>query len=160
MEIRPFEPEDAFSIAQLFHDTVRTVNRRDYSLAQVSAWAPDAIDFRNWAEVCNDRQTYVAVIEGEIVGFAELEPNGHIDCFYCHKNYQRRGVGRQLYAAIEANAIHLHLTRLFTESSITARPFFEQMGFAIVREQQVMRRGQIFTNYAMQKFLNPIESQN
>jgi putative acetyltransferase len=30
---------------------------------------------------------YVADDEGVIAGFGELEPNGHIDCFYCHKKY-------------------------------------------------------------------------
>ena len=154
MKIRSFEPPDAAQIAQLFHDTVREVNCRDYSSQQVKAWAPDDLNFRNWIEVCSGRSTYVAEIDGLIVGFAELETNGHIDCFYCHKNYQRCGVGRQLYTAIAAEALALNLPNLFTEASITARPFFQRLGFTIVREQQVMCRGETFTNYAMQKLLH------
>lgn len=82
-----------------------------------------------------------------------LEPDGHIDCFYCHKDYQRRGVGSQLYQAIEAKALELPVNRLFVEVSITAKPFFQRMGFAIVKEQTVDRRGETFTNFAMEKFL-------
>ncbi|MEE3719563.1 GNAT family N-acetyltransferase, partial [Tumidithrix elongata RA019] len=89
MEVRLFEIQDAQQVAQLFHDTVREVNIRDYSSAQIKAWAPDNIGFRDWAKVCSSRHTYVAEQEGEIIGFGELEPIGHIDCFYCHKNYQR-----------------------------------------------------------------------
>lgn len=153
MKIRLFETQDAESIAQLFHDTVRTVNRGDYSSSQVEAWAPDNLHFRDWAAVCSSRFTFVAEDAGVIAGFGELEPNGHIDCFYCHKNYQRCGVGKQIYEAIEAKAIELVLNRLFVEASITAKPFFERMGFSLVQEQKVARREETFVNYAMEKFL-------
>ncbi|NJK60285.1 MAG: GNAT family N-acetyltransferase [Oscillatoriales cyanobacterium SM2_1_8] len=153
MEIRLFEARDAEQIAQLFHETVRKVNVRDYSSNQVRAWAPDDIHFRDWVEVCSNRFTYVADDEGVIAGFGELEPNGHIDCFYCHKTYQRCGVGRQIYRAIEAKAVELSVSRLFIESSITAKPFFQRMGFSVVKEQKVIRRGATFINYAMEKLL-------
>jgi putative acetyltransferase len=137
----------------LFNETIREVNICDYSTSQVKAWAPDDIYFRNWVEVCSSRFTYVADDEGVIAGFGELETNGHIDCFYCHKNYQRRGVGSQIYQAIEVKAFELSMNRLFTEASITAKPFFQRLGFSIVKEQEVTRRGETFINYAMEKFL-------
>ncbi|PAX52772.1 GNAT family N-acetyltransferase [Brunnivagina elsteri] len=93
--IRLFEEQDTEQIAQLFHNTVREINIRDYSSNQVRAWAPDNIYFRNWVEVCSSRFTYIAHIMDTIVGFGELEANGHIDCFYCHKNYQGCGIGKQ-----------------------------------------------------------------
>jgi putative acetyltransferase len=153
MKIRSFHPNDAEQIAQLFHQTIREVNVRDYSIRQVEAWAPDDLYFRNWAEVCSNRFTFVADLEGTIAGFAELEFNGHIDCFYCHKDYQRCGVGRQLYAAIEQKAFELNLDRLYAEASITAKPFFQRMGFSVIEEQQVDYRGETFTNYRMEKIL-------
>lgn len=153
IKIRLFDVQDAEQIARLFHETVREVNARDYSISQVQAWAPDNIHFRNWVEVCASRFTYVADAQSTIAGFAELEPNGHIDCFYCHKNYQGQGVGTQLYQAIEAKAVELSLTRLFVEASITAKSFFQKMGFSVIRQQEVNRRGETFTNYVMEKIL-------
>jgi putative acetyltransferase len=153
MQIRTFRPEDADQIAQLFHDTVREVNCRDYSIAQVQAWAPDDLHFRNWAEVCSTRLTYVAEASGLILGFGELEANGHIDCFYCHKDYQGQGVGRQIYQAIETQARELGIDRLFVEASLTAKPFFQHLGFSVLSEQQVICRGQRFINYRMEKLL-------
>ncbi|NJO80133.1 MAG: GNAT family N-acetyltransferase [Cyanobacteria bacterium RM1_2_2] len=152
-QIRLFRPEDADQISQLFHQTVREINLRDYSSQQVKAWAPDDLNFRNWAEVCASRDTFVADDAGVIAGFGELEANGHIDCFYCHKDYQRRGVGRQIYQAIEARARELKLNCLFVEASITAKPFFERLGFTGGNAQQVTRRGVTFTNYRMEKYL-------
>ena len=156
MKIRLFHEQDAEQIAQLFHDAVREINIRDYSSNQVNAWAPDDIHFRNWAKICSERLTYVADDQGVIAGFGELELSGHIDCFYCHKNYQRMGVGRKIYCAIEAKAYELGIHRLYTEASITAKPFFLHMGFEIIREQQVERRGESFVNYSMQKFLKNV----
>jgi len=153
MQIRLFQPEDATQIAQLFHNTVREINRRDYSASQVEAWAPDDLNFRNWAETCAQRFTFVADDAGTIAGFGELEADGHIDCFFCHKDYQGKGVGRQIYQAIEAKAVELALQRLFVEASITAKPFFERMGFTLINEQTVSARGETFINYVMEKKL-------
>ncbi|WP_414756472.1 GNAT family N-acetyltransferase [Anabaena sp. CCY 9910] len=153
MKIRLFHIQDAEQIALLFHQTVREVNIRDYSNNQVIAWAPDNIHFRDWAKICSERFTYVADDQGVIAGFGELELNGHIDCFYCHKNYLGMGVGRKIYSAIETKADELGISRLYTEASITAKSFFLRMGFSIIREQQVERRGEYFINFAMEKFL-------
>ena len=152
-KIRLFQAQDAEQVARLFHETVRQINIRDYSDSQVRAWAPDDLNFRNWAVACSDRFTYVAEDNGVIAGFGELEANGHIDCFYCHKDYLRCGVGRQIYQAIEAKALSLSLHRLFVEASITAKPFFQQMGFVVVKEQSVACRGEVFVNYLMEKVL-------
>jgi len=128
----------------LFHQTVREINLRDYSLNQVKAWAPDNIHFRKWASVCPEQFTYVADDEGVIAGFGELEFSGHIACFYCDKNYQRMGIGSQIYSTIEAKAHELGINRLYTEASITASPFFLHMGFSLIKEQQVECRGETF----------------
>lgn len=153
MKIRLFHEQDADQIARLFHQTVREINIRDYSTDQVKAWAPDNIHFRNWAKVCSERFTYVADDQGAIAGFVELELSGRIGCFYCHKNYQRMGIGSRIYGAIEAKACELGINCLYTEASITAKPFFLSMGFSILREQQVQLRGETFVNYAMEKLL-------
>ena len=76
-----------------------------------------------------------------------------MDCFYCHKDVQRQGVGRQLYDAMEDKAVSLSLRELTVEASITAKPFFESMGFRLVREQVVECRGEQLTNFAMTKTL-------
>jgi putative acetyltransferase len=152
-KIRLFRSKDAAQIARLFHETVREINIRDYSSSQVQAWAPDDFDFRNWVEVCLNRYVYVAEKDDIIVGFGELEKDGHIDCFYCHKDYQRCGVGRKIYDAIEKKGLELGLKSLFVEASITAKPFFQRMGFMVLKAQQVSRRGETFINYAMTKTL-------
>ncbi|OIP71873.1 MAG: hypothetical protein AUK48_11980 [Oscillatoriales cyanobacterium CG2_30_44_21] len=153
MLIRLFQKQDSEQIAHIFHDTIHEINIRDYSPEQVNAWAADDLHIDDWAISCAKKFTYVAEESGKILGFGQLEADGHIDRFFCHKDYQRCGVGTRLYRAIEARAIELKIHRLFVEVSITALAFFKSRGFGIVTEQQVNVRGQKLTNFVMEKFL-------
>ena len=89
----------------------------------------------------------------ELLSGHELEPVGHIDRVYVSADRQRRGIGRQLLAAVVAEARRVGLARLFTEASITARPFFEAQGFAVLTPQVVTCRGAEFVNYRMEGVL-------
>lgn len=153
MRIRKFQKSDVVQIAQLFHDTIRQVNIGDYSENQVKAWAPDDIYFRDWARECLQKYTFVAEEDGIITGFAELEEDGRIDCFYCHKNYQQQGIGKLLYQRLEDKAKELLLARMYAEVSITAKPFFLKMGFTVLRQQEVTIRREKLINYIMEKWL-------
>jgi N-acetylglutamate synthase-like GNAT family acetyltransferase len=151
MLIREFDISDTEEIMQLFYDAVHSINIRDYSPEQVDAWAPKDMDYAQWSDRLQSRMTYVAEEEGKVIGFAELEKTGHIGCFYCHADYQTMGVGTQLLNQIQLTAKKLGLQKLFTEASITARPFFERRGFRVITPQEVERRGMKFINYVMEK---------
>ena len=99
------------------------------------------------------RALVVAEDAGRLAGFAELEANGHIDRVYVSADYQGQGVGRALLAAVVAEARRLGLVRRLVEASITARPFFESQGFALLAPQVVVCRGVEFVNYRMERML-------
>jgi putative acetyltransferase len=155
LELRPYRPGDARALLDLFRDTVRRVNARDYGPDQVRAWASDDIDPARWSARFEGRFVRVAESDGRLAGFAELEPDGHLDRFYVSADHQRRGVGRALLAALVAEAGRLGLPRLFTEASLTARPFFEAHGFVVEAPQTVVVRGVAFSNYRMSRPLDP-----
>ena len=151
--IRAYDAGDAPEIARLFYETVRTVNRADYSDEQVEAWAPGVPDPEELHARVVGHRTLVAEEDGEVVGFAVLKGNGHLDMLFVRQDAVGRGVGRRLYEATEQAARGWGLGRIFTEASITARPFFERRGFRVVREQTVTPRGVPMTNFAMEKGL-------
>ena len=153
MHIRSFRSGDENRIAHLFHDTIREVNLGDYTAEQVKAWAPDDIHFKDWKSFCLSKFTFVAEEGKTICGFAQLEENGYIDCFYCHKDHLRKGVGSMLFEALLKKAVELELNELVTESSITARPFFEDKGFACIASQKVKKGKQILINFRMKRIL-------
>jgi putative acetyltransferase len=156
LSIRPFRIDDLPALTRLFRDTVRRVNIRDYSEEQVRAWAPDDLDPEIWGAAIPSRYPIVAEIEGGLVGFGELEDDGHLNRFYVHADHQRLGVGRSLLTALEEEAHRRGMQRLFTEASITARPFFARHGFHLIAEQTVKFRGVLFINYRMDKQLCPL----
>jgi hypothetical protein len=97
MVIRDYDRNDAFAITRLFYETVHSVNSKDYSEEQVRAWAPEIPDPDIWHSRMIQRCTLVAEESGQVIAFAELECDGHLDMFYCRRDVIGHGVGRQLY---------------------------------------------------------------
>ena len=152
--IREYRSSDLTALIQLFRDSVRSIARRDYSERRVLAWAPNIIDSEGFGLRRAAKPTWVAEINGQIAGFADLEPDGHVDMLYVHARHQAKGVARALLAHIENVAMRRSLDRLYTEASITARRAFERRGFQVITEQTVTVRGETFVNYRMEKRLS------
>ncbi|MTJ09463.1 GNAT family N-acetyltransferase [Anabaena sp. UHCC 0204] len=153
MIVREYQISDTQAIMKLFYDTVHQINIGDYTQEQVNAWTGESMDYEFWHQRLQSKRPFIAENHGEIVGFAELEANGHIDCFYCHSQYQRQGIGSKLLTHLENIAISRGINRLYAEVSITAKSFFQYQGFTIVKEQEVERRGVKLKNYVMEKYL-------
>jgi putative acetyltransferase len=150
-EIRAYGPDDVDATIRVFQRAIRETASRDYDAAQVAAWSE--VDRDGWVRARASRPTWVAVSRGEVAGFSDLEPDGHLDMMFVHPLHGGIGVASLLLATVEAAARTLGIERLFTGASITARPFFERRGFVVEAEQQVHKRGATFTNYRMAKRL-------
>lgn len=150
IRIRKYEESDSEEIYNLFYDTVHTVNVADYSREQLDVWAVRNADLTEWRESFLIHQTFVAVCDGNIVGFGDIDNAGYLDRLYVHKDYQRRGIATALCNALE-DAVNAE--KIETHASITAKPFFLKRGYEVVCENQVNRKGIILTNYIMRKKL-------
>lgn len=155
IQIKEYRLEDAKALADIFYNTVHKVNIQHYSLEQVGVWAPeDSLNATQWTEKFKKTKPLIAVVDELIVGFAELEPDGHIDCFYCHDAWIGQGVGSALMRAIYEKAKSWNVKCLFADVSITAKPFFERQGFKVIQEQTVAKGHVEFVNYRMEKSLD------
>src|SRR3954451_12343779 len=112
--VRRFRVDDIPALFALFQGTVHRVNSRDYTPEQIQAWAPGEMNPARWATLA-DRFAIVAECEGQTAGFADLEPDGHVDRFFTHADFQGRGVGAAMMVAILSEAERLKLARLFAE---------------------------------------------
>lgn len=147
MMVREYRHSDCREMAELFYQTVHTVNARDYTAEQLNAWADGKADLEKWDKSLREHYSLVVVEQDEIVGFGDIDKTGYLDRLYVHKDHQGRGI---------ASAICDRLERavpgsIVTHASITARPFFEKRGYQVIKEQQVERRGISLTNYVMEK---------
>lgn len=144
MKIREYKPADLPAILALFHDTVHAVNARDYTPVQLNAWAPDHPDLAEWKRRLESHRCLVAVENGEIAGFGDIDETGYLDHLFVAADRQGTGIGTALCDALEAGPVH-------TDASITARPFFEARGYRVVTEQKVLCGGVVMPNYHMEK---------
>ena len=151
--IRRCRRADIPQIARLYYDTVHNVNARDYSPRQNTAWAPYVFTDAFWQRRFQHYTVFVAEDRGQVVGFAELGADGHIDCFHVHHRRQGQGVGGSLMRRIEQSARRRRITCLHADVSITARRFFRSCGFDVVRRQKKVYHNCVFRQYQMAKQL-------
>lgn len=153
--VRRWRVDEEEALWRLKYQTIHSINRADYSAAQCAAWAPDDLDPALWRQRIAGMDPFVVELDGELAGFADLQADGYIDHFFCAATRQGCGVGRALMQHIHALAQSRGMTRLFSQVSLTARPFFEHVGFEVVCEQQLCVRGVTLANFSMQKWLQP-----
>lgn len=154
MEIIKFKETDTKEIVSLFYETVHSINSKDYSQVQLDAWAPrgekeSKID--SWKESLGQNITFVAKVHDKVVGFSDLTHTGYLDRLFVHKDYQGQGIATALVDMLESEAKKLNLLEIDTEASITAKPFFEHLGYKIVCSQTVEKKGVKLANFKMLK---------
>ncbi len=154
VQVRGYDEHDAATTLGIFIAAVMQTAAADYTPEQVQAWArPEQRDPANWNLAMLGRNSFVATIAGEVVGFSDVADNGYIDMMFVSPRQLRKGVARRLLAEAETQARATHIPALYADVSITARPFFESNGFLVEREQHPVRLGVSLTNFRMQKSL-------
>lgn len=159
MLIRKYHPSDCPRLAKLFYQTVHEVNKQDYTKEQLNAWATGEVDLSAWNHSFLEHYALVAVEGDEILGFGDIDETGYLDRLYVHKDHQREGIASRLCDKLEAHVSG----NIRTHASITAKPFFQNRGYKIIKEQQVERRGIPLTNFVMElekKWEKPAEEKN
>lgn len=147
MEIRKYQPSDCKILTELFYNTVHKINVNDYTEEQLNAWATGQVDLEKWNQSLQEHYSLVAVENGIIIGFGDIDQTGYLDHLFVHADYQRQGVATAICSQLE-QAVKETIT---THASITARPFFEKRGYQVIKEQQVECHGVFLTNFIMQK---------
>lgn len=153
--LRPIQASDLEKIVTLFKETVHHVNAKDYSSEQLLVWAPKHMHHghERWQSLLSSI-AYLAESDDVIVGFADITEQGYLDRLFVHKDYQRQGIASMLVKKLESIILERGLKKITTEASITAKPFFEQIGYYVIREQNKPREGGVvLTNFLMEKRL-------
>jgi putative acetyltransferase len=153
MEIRRFRRGDEAALFRVYFTAIHEVAARDYAPEQVAAWAPADLDMDLWANRVQGIRPFVAEMDGEIVGYADVQPNGYIDHFFVSGARGRQGIGTRLMARIHQEARSLGLTELTSHVSKTAEPFFALHGFEVVERRSPVLRGVSLQNALMRKAL-------
>ena len=140
MKIRAYRREDIKAIAELFYNTVHTINAADYTEEQLDVWADGNIDLSAWDRSFQEHRTLVAVMPSDkgdeteqIVGFADMDSTGYLDRLYVHKDFQRNGIASALCDRLEQTADVAEFT---THASVTAKPFLKKEAIRLCRSSR------------------------
>lgn len=96
MQIRKYRPSDCRELAELFYDTVHTVNAGDYTKEQLDAWTTGHVDLEAWDRSFREHHTLVALEDGAVIGFGDIDGSGYLDRLYVHRRHQGKGVATAL----------------------------------------------------------------
>lgn len=146
--VRKYESSDCKYLAELFYETVHAVNAKDYTKEQLDVWAAGNIELKEWDRTLTAHYTVVAVKDGRIVGFGDIDSAGYLDRLYVHRDYQNQGIASAVCDELEKS---VRVDKISVHASITAKPFFLSRGYKVIREQQVVRQGISLTNFVMER---------
>lgn len=148
MFLRLYNTSECEFLVELFQQTVSNVNAKDYSKEQLDVWATGNVNLNEWDKSFRQHFTIVAIKNEIIVGFGDIDKTGYLDRLYVHKDYQRQGIASAICDELERL---VNTNKIITHASITAKTFFAQRGYRVIKGQEVIRDGISLTNYVMEK---------
>ena len=151
LSIRPYQPSDAAGLSGLYEASVRALGPRDYSAAQIEAWASLTPSAESLDGRMKDGRMRLVAFTDQLAGFIDVEADGHIDLLYVAPAAAGLGAARLLLETVEALAPIRGASRLYAEASETARPVFERLGYSVVARRDFEVAGVPIHNWSVEK---------
>jgi putative acetyltransferase len=152
--VRPYRPSDAAPTADLFGLAITTTARARYSAEQTRAWLGVPPSLEAWDAARRAVRTFVAELDGRVVGFTDLDDAGYVDRLFVHPQAARRGVGGALLERVLDEARSAGVAELRTHASLVAEPVFRRHGFEVVARETVVRDGVGLDRFEMRRRLD------
>ncbi|GEP58695.1 GNAT family N-acetyltransferase [Reyranella soli] len=132
--IRSAGPDDTAAISALVQRTVRISNGKDYQAQAieliVANFAADKVGQR-----MAERDVFVCQQGDRVVGTIALGGD-RLRSLFVDPELQQVGVGARLVAHLEAHARKVGVRELSLSSSLTARGFYERLGYRLIELQE------------------------
>ena len=154
MFIRQYQPTDAEAIAAIYRDAVISIGATAYDPEQIAVWSAFPDDIEEFRQTLQQGLTLVAVADGQLVAFGQLNPLNHIAFLYTASQAARQGYATEIYQQLEIYAIQQGIEQLHTEASRISKFFFLKMGYHITATEVVTRKGVEFERFKMAKIMS------
>lgn len=130
--VRQAEPKDAEAAVEVLRRSITELCTADHhgDADTVANWLANKTpqNFRSW--LANDENfCVVAETNNHILGVGLLHRSGEIRLCYLTPGSQRQGIGKAVYLALEEKAKAWGLCKLNLESTVSARTFYESVGY-------------------------------
>lgn len=147
--LRDYQRSDLEELVALFNSTVQAINKKDYTEQQIEQWVQPTPDYEKWDAVLTSTYTRVVLVGMKIVGFGNISKSGKLDYLYVSKEWIGYGAGKLLANDLIDYAFKAGAKEITVHSSITAKSFFESLGFKVVKQNNNYRNGVLLLNYLM-----------
>ncbi len=149
ISIREAALEDIPILKQLFKETILKIYQKEYSFEERIVWSQALDTTDKWENFIKNEYFIVAESNHKIIGFSSLRNRDYLNLLYIHHNYNRKGVASALYQNIKSKSINFGVDKLTADVSKTAKPFFEKMGFEVLKENHHKIEKEVLINYTM-----------
>lgn len=126
-KIRRGTVEDIDNIARVYAESVRVLCQYDYDAKIIAHWQVST-PAKSRLKVINDGSLWMAQIENNIIGYLVAIP-GEIIALFIDPDYARLGIGKALGQFGIKLALKNGCSQVILESTLTAAPFYEKLGF-------------------------------
>ncbi|MFA7245182.1 MAG: GNAT family N-acetyltransferase [Candidatus Magasanikbacteria bacterium] len=151
MKIRFARDENYAAIARMHRQTIRNVNKNDYTPEVIKVWSgrTSAKRFRDSANKC---KRWVALDGEKIIGFTD-HPFYKCEIWglYVHKDYIGKGVGNKLIKTVEKSLCKQGCKKIKVQSTITAKAFYQKQGYKLQKKSFDLIENQKVTTYILSK---------
>jgi GNAT superfamily N-acetyltransferase len=130
--VRGAEPRDAEAAAAVLRRSITELCTLDHhgDADTLAKWLANKTprDFLSWL-AAEDNFCVVAEGNKQVMGVGLLHRGGEVRLCYLAPGAQGRGLGKAIVRALEEKAGEWGLRRLHLESTVSARPFYERVGY-------------------------------
>lgn len=129
LELRKAVPTDINQIWAVRTSAISLGCRGHYSDDDVQRWASVAMH-SGFPQVVAESMFYVVADNSRVAGFGFLDPATSELCgMFVHPEFQGKGLGKQIVAALEMDARRASLDHLWVVSTLNAEAFYASCGF-------------------------------
>ncbi|MEH6403015.1 MAG: GNAT family N-acetyltransferase [Sneathiella sp.] len=150
--IRTATKSDVTEISTVICDALRYSNAKDYSEAVINRLF-ESFSPKNIATMMDRRTVFVALEDDRIIGTAGLEKDA-VKTVFVAPNQHRKGVGSLLMNVVETSAVETGLVSLTVSSSLTAKSFYEALGYEVLSHEFFGEEETVFMQRKLPKLSN------
>lgn len=154
ISVRRATPQDHTALYRVYYRSVREGAGAFYSQEQRAAWAVSDQPKSDRPAADDTLLRWLAEVDGQIVGFMAITPDGYVDLAFVLPEWMGRGVAQAVYDPMLKWAQGTGLKRLTTHASHFARRFFTKQGWQVDTPEIHAHNGQEFERFCMSLDLN------
>ena len=131
--IRQATDADAVALSGLIRSTIRVSNSKDYDQQSIDLLC-SIFEPKQVAERIANEHILLCFAGGDLIGTAGLRRD-YLRSMFIEPTYQRQGLGKALVENIEEIARQNAISEIMVHSSVTARQFYDTLGYKFVEFQ-------------------------